>query len=124
MGSGRPIGMLKLTIMKRITIKGTPISVNQLYTGRRFLTPKGKSVKETAYWEARAQYRGEPRADEIDVQVDFYFKDKRKHDIDGPLKAILDSLTGILWVDDSQIQSLLVNKYIDYGNPRTEIEVL
>jgi Holliday junction resolvase RusA-like endonuclease len=109
--------------MMRITFEGKPISVNQLYTGRRFLTPKGKATKEAYGWAAKKQYKGKLITCDVDVQITFYFENKRS-DIDNCLKAALDSLTGIVWEDDSQIQSILVVKYIDKENPRTEIEVI
>src|SRR5699024_11012696 len=45
-----------------------------------------------------------------------------KADIDNYTKAILDSCNGILWRDDSQVVSLIANKYYS-DNPRIEIEV-
>jgi len=36
---------------------------------------------------------------------------------------VLDSLTGILFEDDSQIQSLLIIKNKDLKNPRVEIQL-
>lgn len=107
----------------KITIKTPPISVNQLYTGRRFLTKEGRETKEAMAREAFVQHRGEPRKDKISVIIFFYFKDNRK-DIDGCLKALFDSMEGILWDNDRQIVSMKVYKLFDKQNPRTEIEIL
>ena len=109
--------------MAPIVLTGTPISVNKLYRGRRFLTAEGKAVKEGYMWEVKKQYRKKIRTDDVELTIDFYFS-SAKSDIDNALKAVLDSLIGIVYEDDSQIQSILVNKYIDKNRPRTEIEVL
>lgn len=45
-----------------------------------------------------------------------------KPDIDNMTKAILDSLNGIAWDDDSQVVSLIANKYYS-DDPRVEIEI-
>ncbi len=45
-----------------------------------------------------------------------------KPDIDNYTKGILDSLNGIVWKDDSQVVSLIANKYYS-DNPRVEIQI-
>lgn len=45
------------------------------------------------------------------VRVALYMPDKRKRDIDGPIKALLDAMThSRVWGDDSQVRKL----YIDH----------
>lgn len=45
-----------------------------------------------------------------------------KPDLDNTAKTVLDSLTGIIWRDDSQVARLLVEKF--YSNePRAEIAI-
>jgi Holliday junction resolvase RusA-like endonuclease len=44
-------------------------------------------------------------------------------DVDGPVKALLDSLNGLAWDDDSQIEVLHVFRHDDKANPRVEVEV-
>lgn len=109
--------------MKTVTITTEPISINALYTGRRFLTKTGRATKESNSWEIKTQWKGEPLTDNVSLNILFYFKDKRK-DIDGCLKAILDSLEGIVYLNDRQITELHVFKEIDKDNPRTEIQIL
>lgn len=109
--------------MKRITITTEPISVNALYTGRRFLTKEGKVTKLMYGREIKAQWPGEPLKGDITLNVLFYFKDNRK-DIDGCLKALLDSIEGIMYENDRQITELHVFKEIDKDNPRTEVHIL
>ena len=106
-----------------ITLKGNPISVNQLYRGRRFLTKIGKDIKEANYYTAKAQWPYRPFEEAVKVTVRFTFGDKRRHDIDNCLKAVLDSLTGVLWVDDSQIAELNITKCFDPKNPKVDLWV-
>lgn len=42
------------------------------------------------------------------VEIMFHFASRRKQDIDNRLKALLDSLNGLVWADDSQIIDLRV----------------
>jgi len=85
--------------MKKIVLKTPPISVNQLYTGRRYLTQKGSNTKELMSWEAKKQYKGKALECDIGLDIDFYVRNGRS-DLDNLLKATIDCLTGILWIDD------------------------
>jgi crossover junction endodeoxyribonuclease RusA len=60
----------------------------------------------------------------VSVFIDLYFPDKRRRDIDGPIKLTLDSLeeSGII-KDDKQVAKLHVNKRIDRVKPRLELIV-
>jgi crossover junction endodeoxyribonuclease RusA len=42
----------------------------------------------------------------VEVSVRFYFKTKRKRDLDNQNKLILDAFTGIAYEDDNQISAL------------------
>ena len=106
--------------MKKIELTTEPISVNALYTGRRFLTPNGKATKEAMAWEVKCQWKDEIITEQVHVSVVFYLKDNRK-DLDGLLKALFDCLTGIVWKDDRQVVGLHAFKRIDKQNPRIEI---
>lgn len=106
-----------------ITFITPPISVNRLYRGRRFLTKEGEDTKESMGWEAKSQWKKKPLEGEVRCRVTFYFKNGRI-DIDNAIKAFLDCLTGIIWIDDTQIVELHIFKKIDAKNPRIELELL
>jgi crossover junction endodeoxyribonuclease RusA len=108
----------------KLTLGGKPVSVNQLYRGRRFLTPLGKQTKEDYAWQAKAQYRGPLLEGAIRLELTAYFTSQATSDLDNVCKATLDSLTGILWKDDRQIIELHAYKRQDKLNPRIEISVL
>ena len=110
--------------MKNIHISTEPISVNALYTGRRFLTRNGKATKDAMSWEIKKDWKHDPiKSGDVCINVLFYFKDNRK-DIDGCLKALLDCMQGIVYENDRQIIELHCFKMIDKANPRVEIQVL
>lgn len=103
----------------KIVILGKPISVNRMYRGRRFLTNEGKSIKESTGWEIKKQWKENMIRGNVGVQIDLFYSDKRKRDIDNPTKALLDCMTSIVFLDDSQITELIITKNV--GKDRAEI---
>lgn len=56
----------------------------------------------------------------VDISV---YRPQQRGDLDNVLKALLDSLNGVLWVDDSQIVELHAYRYDDRHNPRVELRI-
>lgn len=112
----------------KVTIKTPYVSTNALYTinrhnGRRILTKKAREHKEAIAWEAKQQIPGrKPMGGVLVVEVHWHMPDKRKRDLDN-IKMVLDALSGVLWVDDSNIWQLRMYKYISKENPRMDIVV-
>jgi Holliday junction resolvase RusA-like endonuclease len=52
--------------------------------------------------------------------VCFFFKTKRRCDLDNQNKLMLDALTGIAYEDDSQISSLHLSRAYDATNSRMD----
>jgi len=114
-------------IVTVITIPETPPSTNNLYRHRghiTYMTPEGKRYKELCQWIVKSVMHKKPTQDSVKVLVEFYFKDNKKRDLDNFLKIILDSCSGLFWVDDSQIVELTLRKFIDKKNPRVELTIL
>jgi crossover junction endodeoxyribonuclease RusA len=88
------------------------------------MTAAGKSIKLGYQWEAKAQWNGKPLQGDVALSVVFYFKDKRRRDLDNQNKLVLDALTGIAYEDDSQIASLSLTRAYDAKNPRIEIAII
>ncbi len=88
------------------------------------MTPKGKALKEAYGWEAKKQWKFAPIEADVNVKIEIFFGTKRKCDWDNFHKLSMDALTGIVWVDDSQIQGAMVKKNYDKDNPRIEIEII
>ena len=59
----------------------------------------------------------------IAIEIKMYHWNKRKNDIDNFQKLLLDSMNWIVFVDDSQIQKMTVEKAYNKENPRIEIEL-
>lgn len=88
-----------------------------------YLLPKVREAKDAIGWEARSQYHGEPLTGPLQVSIELYWPDRRKHDIDN-IKVLLDALSGIVWEDDGLIVDLRIRKFYDKGNPHVDLEVL
>lgn len=112
----------------KITLTIPNVSTNKLYTnsrttGKKILSSIARATKEAWAWEAKAQYRGEPFERFVVAEVRLYFPDRKRRDLDN-IKALLDSMTGILWKDDSCISDLTIYKRVDKKNPRIEIRAM
>jgi crossover junction endodeoxyribonuclease RusA len=108
----------------KIILKGNPISTNQIYRRHGhiiYLSKEGKQLKEAYQLSAKTQWKLPILNCELEVRINLYFKDKRRRDIDNWNKIVLDSLTGIVWKDDSQIVKLTIEKHI--GEPKIEVEI-
>lgn len=112
---------------KTIVLYTKPIPVNQKYfvrNGRNILSKKYRDAKEAMQWEITAAWSGEALTEDVTLNIMQYFGDNRKRDIDAYLKILLDSMTGIVYNDDSQITEMHIYKEKDLDNPRIEIQVL
>ncbi|MFN3658182.1 MAG: RusA family crossover junction endodeoxyribonuclease [Pseudolabrys sp.] len=113
-----------------LTLSGEPKSTQTIYRatcrGRfptTYMTAEGKALKEQYYYEVKSQWRGPVLQGDITVTVRFFFANKRRRDLDNMNKLVLDSLTGIVYEDDSQIAELHLHRGYDAQRPRTEITV-
>lgn len=87
------------------------------------MTDQGKAIKEAYQWEAKTQWKRKPITGDVALHITFYFKDKRRRDLDNQHKLIWDALSGIVYEDDSQVIEYHVYREFDKARPRTEIEV-
>lgn len=60
---------------------------------------------------------------EVELSVVYYRANHRRCDLDNLAKLTQDALTGIAYLDDSQIVALHARKAIDSTRPRTEVSV-
>ena len=87
------------------------------------MTAEGKALKEQYQWEARAQWKGKPLEGDIEVSITLYFGTKRRADLDNFNKLSLDALTGIAYLDDSQIAKRTIARGYDKARPRIEVSL-
>ena len=81
---------------------------------------------ELGYFASMAMKNRNPFAGKIKLHAEFYKKSKGLTkscwgDVDNFLKAVLDSLTGICYVDDAQVVQVSAEKKI--GEPHIVIEL-
>lgn len=89
-----------------------PPSVNTYWrrTGSRFhISDAGQKFKYNVQTYMMTQKKKLSK-EKLEVDLILNFKDKTVRDIDNFCKGIFDSLTGILWEDDSQIVKLHITK--------------
>lgn len=89
-----------------------PPTLNQYY---RATVIKGRAViykNDGGYGKEIAAMVGTslPSEKRINLMAVVHFADKRKCDLDNRLKALQDALTGVLWVDDSQIDEIIIRR--------------
>jgi Holliday junction resolvase RusA-like endonuclease len=87
------------------------------------MTKDGKALKEQYQWEAKSQWQHQLRDDDIALTLTIYFGTKGKADLDNCKKLRLDALTGIVYIDDSQIADLRIIRAYDKDYPRFEMAV-
>ena len=90
---------------------------------RVYMSHEGKALKESYQWQAKSQWKKKTTDKPVAVHITLFFKNGHKHDIDNFGKLLLDSLTDIVWVDDSQIAQMTVIKMMDKARPRIEINI-
>jgi crossover junction endodeoxyribonuclease RusA len=101
-----------------------PPALNHLYAtfrGRRILSRKGRAYKAMV-GILIAGARGAVICDPVSVSVKLY-RPQRRGDLDGALKSLLDSMTGLVYQDDDQIVRIVAERFDDKNNPRAEVTV-
>ncbi len=96
-------------------------------------TPQAtKTFEAMVGYQARAQHKALPLEGPLKLILRFYLKPPvrktREHpsgrpDIDNYLKAILDALNGIVWIDDAQVCQIKAIKIYDWVDRRGRIEM-
>ena len=114
-----------------LKLLGEPRSTNHIYKmtcrGRfasMYMSAEGKSLKEDYQWQLKSQWKQPIITRDVELEVKLFFGTKRKNDIDNFNKLLLDSMTGIVFVDDSQITKLTISKHYSKEDPRIEVIVL
>lgn len=88
------------------------------------ISNKGKEFKKLAQEIISERFpEASPLTCDIDLKVELHFKHKRARDIDNYNKALLDSMTGIVYEDDSQITSMKIRKFIGSDSDKIVIRI-
>ena len=110
--------------MIHIVLKWKPISTQHAYWQRgkiRYMRSDARDTKNSYILQARCQYNGETLKTSLSVYIRLYFWDKRVRDWDNWHKISMDSLTGIVFDDDSQIKLATVEIMQPDKDPRIEV---
>lgn len=111
----------------KIVLIGVPRSTNHIYKffrSRMYMTAAGTALKRSYQLQAKLQFGNKLIiTNPIALKIILFFNDKRKRDIDNYNKILLDSMSGIVYEDDVQIQMLTIVKQYDKKQPRVEIEI-
>ena len=110
-----------------VSLDQAPPSINHYYGKpiiKRFVsvyvTKEGKQFKKDLDAQVIDQILF---AGDLKVTINLTFPTRRKNDIDNYNKAVLDALTGLVYVDDSQIVELHVFKKYVKNKPKTMIVI-
>lgn len=101
-----------------------PISVNAMYAtvrGRRVLSADGRWYKYDAALTA-LQQGVRPLAGPVRFTLHLY-RPQKSGDLDNYLKCLWDSLKGVAWEDDRQVEELHAYRHEDPEDPRAEVEI-
>ena len=111
---------------QRFEIPFGPDSVNTHWRtskyGGQYLSKAGRQFRENVQNFIKTQ-KYIIFTKKIKVNIELYFKDNRKKDIDNYFKAILDSFNGFLYTDDSFIYELKSTKKLGCDRDYFVIEV-
>ena len=101
-----------------------PPSLNRLYrvnNGRPILSREARAYRLAVQTLLSASgYK--PASGPLALSVAAY-RPRKAGDADNLLKALLDSLNGLLWGDDGQLEEIHVYRYDDKARPRVELEL-
>jgi Holliday junction resolvase RusA-like endonuclease len=89
----------------------------RLITSREY-----REAKERAEWEIKQQWRAPKLEGDVILRARAFFPNKQKRDVANYRKLITDAMSGICYVDDSQLKSETWERIgVAPHNPRIEI---
>ena len=101
-----------------------PPLLNRLYRvsgSRIYKDPKAQKYKHDV-WMLCVQQGVKRLQGSLAMQISWY-RQRKKGDVDGILKCLLDSLESVAYENDSQIKRLCIEKFDDKLDPRLEITI-
>ena len=117
------------SLMIKINAPIKPVPFKRVMTQgkRRYNCARYSEFKDAlGYYAAAAMHGQEPLKGRIRLHADFYKKRKgllkaQWGDVDNFLKAVMDALNGICYIDDAQVTHISGTK--NYGEPHILIEL-
>lgn len=104
-----------------------PPTINK-YIGRTNIWQYQKDKKEYEEENIYLNLNKRPKEpiEKCNIDLEFYFKDKRKRDLNNYEKFIFDFLVSGGYIEDDNYNVIIEQKmsgYVDKNNPRVEIEI-
>ncbi len=115
---------VSLCVLTEPLVLPYPPSLNRLYRtvrGRPILSKEARQYR-AAVQQQLAGMRLKASSSPVALSIALY-RPRRAGDADNALKALLDALNGLLWVDDSQIVEIHLWRRDDKARPRVELLV-
>ena len=114
-----------MSLKIKARLEPVPFARVRTQNGRHFFNPERyRAFKEELGWQARLIIK-EPLAGAVAIRLKVYRQlppwSLKFGDVDNHLKAVLDSLNGIAFLDDRQVVEAHVS--LHRGEPRLEIEL-
>lgn len=105
-----------------ITLPIPPL-LNRLYKigGNRIYKDYRAAVYKNQVWLACHEKKIKSTDANLELEIKWY-RQRLTGDIDGILKCLLDSLEGCIYVKDSQVMKITIEKLHDKKNPRIELD--
>ncbi len=113
----------------KLDIPLKPPSVNDYWEknkwGGMMVGKEGKQFKQQFQMFVMMAKTGlkKPLKSRLKMRIELYFKDNRRRDIDNYCKGILDAMSGLIFDDDEQIDTLLLKKHKGSGVNKIEIVI-
>lgn len=117
------------SVVVRITHDGEPVSKHRVRfnsrTKKTYTPNKTKAHERVLADLAAMQLSGAaPASDwEFGIRAVFYTGTHQRKDVDNMLKAVLDAMNGLAFLDDTLVRELMGWKVLDTLRPRTEFVV-
>lgn len=110
-----------------IYVTGCPVpkqSYRAVNGGGGYTEERVKAWQGKVGWAAKEAMAGRDLlAGPLAVEIWFYRPTRARADADNLSKAVLDSLNGVVWVDDQQVLDLHLHKRYDKQAPRCLIQI-
>ena len=116
------------TVVVEATIPVEPVSKQRARVavggrGQRFYTPSQTTEAEFVTGLIIKQQAPDLCVDDesdFGVRALFFSSTRHRRDLDNMLKLLMDSATGLVWKDDTQVMEINARRLFDRENPRTE----